>query len=342
MLASHFYRSFHKGSFVRRSSEPACRAFSKASGSGDSNNSEKSDLQLHRAYRGFLPRFEAARALLFTQEGEEKFEMYVEANIGGGFVSKMLVLTDLEHPLFLKYKFDAKDFMQGTKHAFERLTGEVLHSAEFREHALTHAWGKRTMTDDDEDESEHVKPAAGEDSESEQEILPENISHPGATASGNADCGEEGPVQLLRSVCTEEAFQDFVNITAKEVAMKDKFVITNEEIDSFYLSRAFVRVEQNDMTDMTDEFDKRVDEDDSGDGDHSGTVTASSTGTHVFADIVVKFITMCDISLPLRGGAAEKKWKMMRVFNWKFSGEISCGRDELEWRISEVGASGWD
>lgn len=44
---------------------------------------------------------------------QDKFEMYVDAKIGGGFLSKMRVLTDLEHPLFLKYNFDARDFMGG-------------------------------------------------------------------------------------------------------------------------------------------------------------------------------------------------------------------------------------
>jgi len=281
-----------------------------------------------------MPRFEAARALLFTQEGEEKFEMYVEAHIGGGFLSKMLVLTDLEHPLFLKYKFDARDFMQGTKHAFEHLTSEVLHSDEFREHALKHAWGKRTIQVEGEDEGEHKTPDVGPDSDTDHDASSQNNSQPEAMTSDSVDSSEEeGPVQLLRSVCTEEAFQDFMNITAKEITMKDKFVITNEKIDSFYLSRAIIRVEENGDTDL------HVDEVDSGDVGHSETVAAS---TRVVADISVKFITMCDISLPLQGGAADKKWKMMRVFNWTFSGEINRNRDELEWRISEVSASGWD
>ena len=78
------------------------RAFSQGGGRGNWDDGGLTDQQLHQSYEGFMPRFEAARALLFTQEGEDKFEMYVDAKIGGSFLSKMRVLTDLEHPLFLK------------------------------------------------------------------------------------------------------------------------------------------------------------------------------------------------------------------------------------------------
>jgi hypothetical protein len=80
---------------------------------------------------------------------------------------------------------------------------------------------------------------------------------------------------------------------------------------------------------------------DGADGDAADAAAGSSTST-VIADVTVKFITICDISMPFRGSHDKKKWKMMRVFNWTFSSELSRGCDELEWRVSEVGATGWD
>lgn len=260
----------------------SCRAFSGSSGRGDS----KSDLELHRDYQGIMPRFDAARGLLFTQEGEEKFEMYVEANIGGGFISKMLVLTDLEHPLFLKYNFDAKEFMKGAKHAFESVTGGVLHGEEFRNYverstimstanemidvildreeelkASGETVDKKISQNLQEDIAEVIrkqevgdKPSgdkanAGEEAleETSETVLEEVVS----TSAGGDDDEEDAmiePVEFLRSVCTEEAFQDFVRITEKENMMKHKFLITNEELDSFFLSRAYIRFEEAEGT----------------------------------------------------------------------------------------------
>jgi hypothetical protein len=68
----------------------------------------------------------------------------------------------------------------------------------------------------------------------------------------------------------------------------------------------------------------------------------SDSDSSVIANITVKFITMCDIQLPMGEGRAAKQWKMLRVFNWTFSGEIDRGREGLEWRISEVATTSWD
>ena len=96
-----------------------------------------------------------------------------------------------------------------------------------------------------------------------------------------------------------------------------------------------------------------------------------SSGSRVIADITVKFITMCSIRLPMPLSAGEgeeeagegltsKKWRMMRVFNWTFSGQLDGdmhrgaasggrsradtpeGREGLEWRISQVATTSWD
>jgi hypothetical protein len=221
-----------------------------------------------------MPRFEAARALLFTQEGEDKFEMYVQVHIGGGFMSKMRVLTDLEHPLFLKYQFDAKDFMAGAKGAFEGLTRDVLHSDEMREYVSRQVHGggmEESFTAVENEIKDFIRQSEEQQQQQQQktQVAPESVKkvdtehkeHPDSdqvdsgadeevldnipadtAASSTAEDASSGSVEFLRSVCTEEGFQDFVRIVDKELLMKDKFVITDETIDSYYLSKAVINV----------------------------------------------------------------------------------------------------
>ena len=86
-------------------------------------------------------------------------------------------------------------------------------------------------------------------------------------------------------------------------------------------------------------------DDEEGKGDDVVKKTSTNVdieNLRVIADINVKFITLCNINLPRRDGGDDKKWKMMRVFKWTFSSDINKGRDGLDWKISEVSASGWN
>ena len=298
MIASHLLRHALKKPSVAPSCLPlvvTSRPFSQNSGRGGKDG--PSDLELHQGYTGFGPRFNAAKGLLFTQEGEDKFEMYVDAKIGGGFVSKMMVLTDLEHPLFLKYHFDARDFMTGARDAFETITGEVLHSAEFREYVQEQqgeregeGGGEGSVEEQIQDfirqseapsearttkekettevEGEEESVVLKQEQEKSDQLPAETLSATDTPVQGeeggkNEDDDEapelkvkvnvkeeeekEGTpdkVEFLASVCTEQAFQDFVNIAAQEAQMTHKFVIIDEKLESYYLARASIDVEE--------------------------------------------------------------------------------------------------
>ena len=228
----------------------------------------ESDLELHRGYSGFLPRYRAARSLLFTQEGEEKFESYVEAKVGGGFLSKMILLADLEHPLFLKYNFDVKDFMEGAKHAFETIMGDAYHSKEFADYVSDYGeevvenqkevYGEGTL----EKVSEILQQRHGEEPKQQDHSHVENLESENQRSDGDEEGGGNSDVShisgkgqppqslskedFLYSVCTESGFQDFVDILKLEMRVKDKFAIFEENIESYFMSRALINVEEED------------------------------------------------------------------------------------------------
>jgi hypothetical protein len=289
-------------------------------------------LELHKSYSGFLPRFNAARALLFTPEGEEKFEMYVNSNVGGGMLSKMLVLTDLEHPLFLKYNFDAQDFMIGAKYSFEAVTSNVIHTSEFRDFL------KEEMSGDGDDLN---TPGAGmnEEREENDEGDDNNFNESVVREKERRRNDLAESVDFLRSVCTPKAFEDFIAIGVREAEMGEKFVISDEKIDGFYLSRAIISME-DDKDDNHDESLIASDDDKQG-IEKRTTSSIHDVSPDVVANITVKFITMCTARLKL-GKEDARTWKMLRCFNWTFSGAIDKDRNEMEWKISEVGVAGLD
>ena len=61
----------------------------------------------------------------------------------------------------------------------------------------------------------------------------------------------------------------------------------------------------------------------------------------VMAHITVTFKTTCGVKLHIGEGIEPKQWKMVRLFNWTFCGQLNDERG-IEWRISEVNTGPWD
>lgn len=196
---------------------------------------DKSDRDLHEAYNKGFTRFKSACALLRTQEGWDKLKSFVEARgDGAGVLTTFAIFTQLEHPLFLKYNFDFKDFMTGAKHAFETLTGEVLHSEAFRD---------------------RVRDVLGDSGKSAKEEYTKNCNNEDhyetgcseKVVAGSVAEKETATMKLLASVCTENGFLDFFKIACEEeMQTRNKFVITNEKLDRISVFQALIRVEDSD------------------------------------------------------------------------------------------------
>lgn len=181
--------------------------------------------------------------------------------------------------------------MTGAKGAFETLSGEVLHSDQFRQHARRRgAAGGGDMRspldgtleefmqhlDKNKEKEEGQAPTdtppqqqlSEEHQQQEQErgqvteaANPEDISeksspepctdhdnnsssNDGSSCSSDGDGDANEPMEFLASVCTESGFQDFVNISRQEMKMNDSFIITEEKLDSYFMSRATIHVEE--------------------------------------------------------------------------------------------------
>ena len=184
--------------------------------------------------------------------------------------------------------------MTGAKGAFEALSGEVLHSEQFRHHVrqqeqivvaslqdeiedimrqMDKAKGDKEepqhpptesplqqVAEQDqqqlgpEPESEQQEPTTvseevKSDSSSEKDD-PQSLSDDDRVGDASTDRDSAGgevneQVEFLASVCTEEGFQDFINISRQEMQMKDSFIITEEKLDSYFMSQATIRVEED-------------------------------------------------------------------------------------------------
>lgn len=94
-----------------------------------SEKDQAEDRLLAESYEGFFARMDTmlgarSNAALYNQI--KKDSVYSTSELQEEFARPMLLYSDLQHPLVLKYGFDLPDFMIGAKHGFELVLNTLL------------------------------------------------------------------------------------------------------------------------------------------------------------------------------------------------------------------------
>jgi len=83
----------------------------------------------HESYEGFFPRLSA---MLGVSENKAVYDQIKSDSVVSSsepedeFARPLLIYSDLQHPLVLKYGFDLPDFMVGAKHGFELVLNTLM------------------------------------------------------------------------------------------------------------------------------------------------------------------------------------------------------------------------
>ncbi len=86
-----------------------CRFFA-----SNNNGNNESDLDLHKSYIGFPPRFQSFITLA-QERGVSMYTDLIQDKITSNMLHSIFLALDLENPLLKKYDFDGKSFLEGAK-----------------------------------------------------------------------------------------------------------------------------------------------------------------------------------------------------------------------------------